>query len=71
MTRVDAQVMVHRLSIDPSMHQKRRAFNHAGNEIIAEQDMEVYVDDTLVKSRKASHHVDDLTEAFGVLRNIK
>ncbi|XP_043714488.1 uncharacterized protein LOC122662846 [Telopea speciosissima] len=30
--------------------------------------MEVYVDDMLVKSLKAEHHLADLEEAFGVLR---
>ena len=30
--------------------------------------MEVYVDDMLVKSRKADLHLDDLRETFGTLR---
>lgn len=30
--------------------------------------MEVYIDDMLVKSKKAGDHVKDLTEVFGVLR---
>ena len=30
--------------------------------------MEVYVDDMLVKSTKASHHVNHLGEMFGILR---
>ena len=32
-----------------------------------DRNMEVYVDDMLIKSKKASHHVDDLAKAFGVL----
>ena len=32
------------------------------------KNMEVYVDDMLVKSLKASNHVADLNEAFAVLR---
>lgn len=30
--------------------------------------MEVYVDDMLVKSRKSEGHIEDLEEAFGVIR---
>ena len=30
--------------------------------------IEVYVDDMLLKSLKASHHVADLNEAFSILR---
>ncbi|KAL0407092.1 UNVERIFIED_CONTAM: hypothetical protein Slati_4023100 [Sesamum latifolium] len=30
--------------------------------------MEVYVDDMLIKSKKAHHHVEDLNETFTVLR---
>ncbi|KAL0374124.1 UNVERIFIED_CONTAM: hypothetical protein Sradi_3328100 [Sesamum radiatum] len=32
------------------------------------RNMEVYVDDMLVKSREADHHVEDLNETFAVLR---
>ncbi|KAL0456217.1 UNVERIFIED_CONTAM: hypothetical protein Slati_0960900 [Sesamum latifolium] len=33
--------------------------------------MEVYVDDMLVKSKKANHHVEDLDETFAVLRKCR
>lgn len=33
--------------------------------------MEVYVDDLLVKSRDSMQHLDDLREAFVVLRQFK
>ena len=32
------------------------------------KNMEVYIDDMLVKSLKASHHVADLNEAFSIVR---
>lgn len=35
------------------------------------QNMEVYVDDLLVKSKEPEQHVEDLREAFGVLRQHK
>ncbi|KAL0430850.1 UNVERIFIED_CONTAM: hypothetical protein Sradi_0711000 [Sesamum radiatum] len=33
--------------------------------------MEVYVDDMLVKSKEAHHHVEDLNETFAVLRKYR
>ncbi|KAL0373900.1 UNVERIFIED_CONTAM: hypothetical protein Sradi_3305700 [Sesamum radiatum] len=35
------------------------------------RNMEVYVDDILVKSKKAHHHVEDLEETFAVLRKYR
>ncbi|KAL0462968.1 UNVERIFIED_CONTAM: Pro-Pol polyprotein [Sesamum latifolium] len=35
------------------------------------RNMEVYVDDMLVKSKKAHHHVEDLEETFAVLRKYR
>ncbi|KAL0448681.1 UNVERIFIED_CONTAM: hypothetical protein Slati_1424500 [Sesamum latifolium] len=32
------------------------------------RNMEVYIDDMLVKSQKREHHVEDLAECFGILR---
>ncbi|KAL0461389.1 UNVERIFIED_CONTAM: hypothetical protein Slati_0026500 [Sesamum latifolium] len=35
------------------------------------RNMEVYVDDMLVKSKKVHHHVEDLDETFAVLRKYR
>ncbi|KAL0420784.1 UNVERIFIED_CONTAM: hypothetical protein Slati_3101300 [Sesamum latifolium] len=35
------------------------------------RNMEVYVDDMLVKSKEAHHHVEDLNETFAVLRKYR
>lgn len=44
-----------------------RLVNHMFNKQIGRK-MEVYVDDMLVKSRKAESHLDDLRENFNTLR---
>ena len=44
-----------------------RLVNHMFNKQIGRK-MEVYVDDMLVKSRKAESHLDDLRETFDALR---
>ena len=44
-----------------------RLVNHMFNKQIGRK-MEVYVDDMLVKSRKAESHLDDLRETFDTLR---
>ena len=44
----------------------QRLVNHMFKELIG-TNMEVYVDDMLVKSKKAERHVRDLQECFNVL----
>ncbi|KAL0405208.1 UNVERIFIED_CONTAM: Retrovirus-related Pol polyprotein from transposon.6 [Sesamum latifolium] len=36
-----------------------------------DRNMEVYVDDVLIKSKEAHHHVEDLEETFAVLRKYR
>ncbi|KAL0367560.1 UNVERIFIED_CONTAM: hypothetical protein Sradi_3646100 [Sesamum radiatum] len=74
---IDPQVITHHLNIDPSykpVKQKKRHFGPEKDKIIQEEigrNVEVYVDDILVKSKKAEKHVKDLEETFSVLRKYK
>ena len=45
----------------------QRLVNHMFKELIG-TNMEVYVDDMLVKLKTANNHVSDLEECFGILR---
>ncbi|XP_075649739.1 uncharacterized protein LOC142620222 [Castanea sativa] len=62
MLGIDPSVMVHRLNVSPSFPpvcQKKRIGRN----------VQVYVDDMLVKSRREDDHLEDLRETFDTLRS--
>ncbi|XP_077232665.1 uncharacterized protein LOC143870036 [Tasmannia lanceolata] len=69
MPGIDPEISMHRLGVDSTcrpVKQKKRHFTFERQQI--GRNMEVYVDDMLVKSRSAQDHVSDLKETFQVLK---
>ncbi|KAL0440573.1 UNVERIFIED_CONTAM: hypothetical protein Slati_2540300 [Sesamum latifolium] len=74
---IDPSVIVHSLNVDPtypSVKQKKRRFGPEKDKVIQEElgrNMEVYVDDMLVKSRQIDWHLTGLLETFNTLRRYR
>nr|XP_023900522.1 uncharacterized protein LOC112012361 [Quercus suber] len=79
MPGIDPSVMMHRLNVSPSfppIRQKKRVFAPERDQAIAEEvrklqeigrNVQVYIDDMLVKSRREEDHLEDLRETFNTL----
>ncbi|XP_075659059.1 uncharacterized protein LOC142628917 [Castanea sativa] len=81
MPGIDPSVMVHRLNVSPSfpsVRQKKRIFAQEKDRVVAKEvrklqeigrNVQVYVDDILVKSQREEDHLEDLKETFDTLRS--
>ncbi|KAL0360412.1 UNVERIFIED_CONTAM: Retrovirus-related Pol polyprotein from transposon [Sesamum radiatum] len=69
LSMMDASQGYHQIMLAPEDHKRRLV-----DKILRPQlgkNMEVYVDDILVKSKEVSNHVEDLEETFAVLRKYR
>ncbi|GAA0147828.1 hypothetical protein LIER_07434 [Lithospermum erythrorhizon] len=81
MTGVDKEIALHKLHVDPSfkpVKQKKRNFSDDKNRAIQKEveelirkNMEIYIDDMLVKSKKRSDHLGNLGELLERLRKCR
>ncbi|KAL0446049.1 UNVERIFIED_CONTAM: hypothetical protein Slati_1732800 [Sesamum latifolium] len=65
LSMMDASQGYHQIMLTPKDH-KRVSFITSDD-----RNMEVYMDDMLVKSKEAHHHLEDLDETFTVLRKYR